>query len=69
MAECCNKVPITLKDGRIIYVPCGKCANCLEHKQNEFLVKSYRAALYYGKRWLITLSYSDESLPITSSIL
>lgn len=67
MAECCNKVPVTLEDGRVIYVPCGKCANCLEHKQNEFLVKSYRAALYYGKLWLVTLSYSDESLPISAS--
>lgn len=65
---CQHKVPVVCKDGRTIYVPCGKCEECLEHKQKEFMVRSYRAAVYYGSMHLITLSYDDACVPVSSSI-
>lgn len=72
MAECCQKVPILVTDGpykgQTIYVPCGKCANCLEHKQNEFLVKSYRAALHFGTFWMLSLTYSPEKVHISGCL-
>lgn len=64
---CKKKQPVTLRDGRVVYVPCGKCEECLEHKQKEFCVRSYRAAVYYGSLHLITLSYDDETIPVVGS--
>ena len=72
MAECCRKVPILVDSGpyagQTIYVPCGTCANCLEHKQNEFLVKSYRAALYFGSFWMLSLTYRPENVHISGCL-
>lgn len=74
MAECCQKVPIRIEDvnspyyGQTFYVPCGKCANCLEHKQNEFLVRSYRAALYFGSFWMLSLTYRDSEVHIAGCL-
>lgn len=65
---CKRKVPVTLRDGRVVNVPCGKCEECLEHKQKEFMVKSYRAAVYFGSLHLITLSYDDENIPVSGCV-
>lgn len=62
---CQNKVPVTTKDGRTVYVPCGKCEDCLEHKQKEFMVRAYRAAVYFGSMHLVTLSYDDDKIPVS----
>lgn len=72
MSECCQKVPILVQTGLLkgqtIYVPCGKCANCLEHKQNEFLVKSYRAAIHFGRMWMLSLTYSPDKVHISGCL-
>lgn len=65
---CRKKVPITSKDGKVFYVPCGKCEECLEHKQKEFCVRSYRCAKYYGSMILCTLSYDPQNIPLTACL-
>lgn len=76
---CQHKIPIqiggslALSDGhrnptRTVYVPCGKCDECLEHKQKQFVVQAYRAAVWYGSLHLVTLSYDDDHLPISGCI-
>ena len=68
MADCCRKVPIMDKRGKTHFVPCGKCENCLSNKQNDFLVRAYRAGIYYGNMHLLTLTYDDEHLPISGCV-
>lgn len=69
MAECRHKRPVSVPDGigksKIIYVPCGKCANCLANKQNDFLVRAYKCAINLGSLDLVTLTYDDNTVPIT----
>ena len=67
MCQCQNKVPIVVK-GRTVYVPCGKCDDCLENKQKQFVVQAYRAAVWYGSLHLVTLSYDDDHLPVSGSL-
>lgn len=69
MAQCRHKRPLAVPDGigrtKIIYVPCGKCANCLANRQNDFLVRAYKCAVNLGSLDLVTLTYDDNHVPIT----
>lgn len=73
MAECTNKIPITIqnpiyKDGVPCYeigVSCGKCARCLERRKMEWSfrmgVEMQRAKCAY----FVTLTYNQDNVPMT----
>ena len=45
-------------------VPCGKCPECLNAKQNDNAVLSYLEAVKRGKLVFATLTYNNETFPI-----
>ena len=51
---------------RTFVVPCGKCSECLNAKQNDNAVLSYLEAVKRGKLVFATLTYNNESFPIKS---
>lgn len=65
---CLNPVPITRElCGRKYtqYVPCGKCNECVKNKQNEYVVRSIEEAAKRGKVWFFTLTYNNDTVPVT----
>ena len=52
--------PITVK-GNIL--PCGKCTFCKIQKTKEWSVRLLCESLYWKKKSMVTLTYSDEFLP------
>lgn len=46
-------------------VPCGKCVECRKAQQNEFVYKCVESAKQYGSVWFITLTYNNNSVPVT----
>ena len=49
---------------RTILVPCGKCIECLNKKQNEWFTRLYSEALMHSSFIFFTLTYSDKHLPL-----
>lgn len=45
-------------------VPCGKCSECLNAKQNDNAVLSYLEAVKRGKLVFATLTYNNDTFPI-----
>lgn len=46
-------------------VPCGRCVECKKAQQNEFVYKCVESAKQYGNVWFITLTYNNDSVPVT----
>lgn len=51
-----------------IPVPCGKCFECLCRRQNSFMYRAYREAKQYGNMYHLTLSYSEDTVPMAKSL-
>lgn len=51
-----------------IPVPCGKCCECLAQRQNNFMIRTYREAMKYGKMYHLTLTYDEAHLPVAKSL-
>lgn len=49
-------------------VPCGKCINCLRNKQNAMVSRCLEESDKRGSFAFVTLTYSDENLPIAQSL-
>lgn len=49
-------------------LPCGKCIECLQKKQNQFVVRFQEEAKKRGSLHFITLTYKDECLPLAQSL-
>ena len=65
----CQK-PVYLKfrtGSEYVGLPCGKCPECLQTKGNEFAVRVVREAVNVKEFWFVTLTYSDENLPLLLS--
>lgn len=45
-------------------VPCGKCAECVKDKQNEFVIRSIEEQRKRGSMWFVTLTYSKDNVPV-----
>lgn len=45
-------------------VPCGKCVECLKKRQQDISVRAQREAQKRGSMHFVTLTYSDEYLPL-----
>lgn len=59
------KHPVTKKE---ILVPCGRCVECMKDKQNDVAVMCVREAEKRGSFEFVTLTYSNESIPMYFSI-
>lgn len=44
-------------------VPCGKCLNCLENDQNDWIARNMLEMEFCQSAYFITLTYNDEHLP------
>lgn len=49
-------------------VPCGKCPECLNMKQNDNAVLSYLEACKRGKLVFTTLTYNNDSFPVRERV-
>lgn len=68
---CTSPIEIRRKYAGKVYktvVPCGKCAECLNKKQNENAVLSFIEACKRGKLVFVTLTYDNDSFPLRSRI-
>lgn len=53
---------------KYVYVPCGKCPECLKSKQNKWYVRFYLEDRYWKTQgayhsWFLTLTYDNAHLP------
>lgn len=46
-------------------VPCGKCPECLKDRQNSWKLRLMEESKNYAYLYFFTLTYNDESLPVT----
>lgn len=49
-------------------LPCGKCQECMQKRRNSIVFRCYNEAKKRGKMDFVTLTYNDESLPISHSL-
>lgn len=62
--------PITLKkknvDGsfREVFVPCGKCEECLSKKHSAFALEAVLEARAASSMWFVTLTYRNGTVPV-----
>lgn len=53
----------SLDGNHAIQVPCGKCAECLRTKQNDYMVRIYEEMMQVNKSCFITLTYAPKNVP------
>lgn len=64
---CVSPLEIHKKVAGRIYkyvVPCGKCSECLNKKQNDNAVLSFLEAVKRGKLVFVTLTYNNDTFPL-----
>lgn len=65
---CLNPVSKTYRFGKYSVVrtfACGKCTECLRHKQSDYAIGAYRTAEHYGNKVeFVTLTYRPVSIPV-----
>lgn len=58
------RFPILLAiEKRQIYVPCGKCAWCLDSLRNEWFFRLKQESMHHQFTSFVTLTYRDQDLP------
>lgn len=55
--------PVWLKEKQV-FVPCGKCSECLKHAGNDFAVRVIRECQNCKGFHFVTLTYDDDHLPL-----
>lgn len=48
---------------KTMLIPCGKCAECLKQKQNDYMVRIYEELMQVNKACFVTLTYSNSNVP------
>ena len=51
-----------------VVVPCGKCVQCLQSRQNDIAFRAANEADKYGSMHLLTLTYKNSMLPIACTL-
>ena len=59
---------IRLSKFDVVPVPCGKCIECLKARQNALVSRALEESQKRGSFVFLTLTYSDEYLPIAQSL-
>lgn len=49
-------------------LPCGVCPECLRKRQSAYAVRAYKESLHCKSLHFITLTYNDESCPVSSTL-
>ena len=49
--------------GKLVTVPCGKCAACLSSRRESWTIRLLEEAKVFLFNYFLTLTYSDENLP------
>lgn len=57
-----NLSPVLYPDG--LEVPCGKCLHCRKQYARQWSTRLYHELSYHEKSCFITLTYSDENVPV-----
>lgn len=55
----CNK----FENNKIVYVPCGKCIQCMYSRSKSWEIRSVFGLQDYSEKCCLTLTYNDEHLP------
>ena len=50
-----------------IWVPCGKCAFCLQQRQADWIFRIEKEARYSKNAHFVTLTYDDEKVPVSQN--
>lgn len=67
---CLNPIAIPSRTGsEYVFVPCGKCPECLKTLGNEFAVRVVREAQSAKSFHFVTLTYRDDTLPIYEKLV
>lgn len=56
-------VPDKVRPGKVISVPCGKCAGCLSHRADEWRTRLNVELSQHRFNFFVTLTYSDDFVP------
>lgn len=51
-----------------MFVPCGKCLNCLKKRQSDYSTRIYREAQKGCKMWFVTFTYRPDALPFAQRL-
>lgn len=51
----------------LMHLPCGKCCECLASRQNSWKLRLLEESSNWKYLYFFTLTYSDESLPLSDS--
>lgn len=51
-----------------VELPCGRCIDCLKSRSSEWALRCEHEARLHAQNWFITLTYSDENLPLDGSL-
>lgn len=63
---CTSPITIKFEDETGLHamnVPCGKCAECLKTKQNDYMVRIYEELMQVNKACFVTLTYAPKNVP------
>lgn len=61
--------PVRLLDGdNVVFVPCGKCVNCMRNKQNDWIFRLSQEQLSWQYTYFVTLTYRDNDLHFVCSL-
>lgn len=70
MRQCFSPLSVPRPDGRgitdRISVPCGKCPACDLNRVDDWTLRAKHETDYSYNAWFVTLTYSDENLPVNS---
>lgn len=61
---CVNPYIAKTKDGKSIPVPCGKCLDCRQQYQNEWIFRLTQECKRTNFPCFVTLTYNDDNLPV-----
>jgi len=69
VGACKSPWPVTIGDGRILPMPCGKCLACRIRRRSAWTIRMLHEIQGHKDSSFITLTYADEHLPIRGSDL
>lgn len=66
--QCTNPYTLTMADGQMVELPCGRCTSCKIAHAREWVVRLLHELQYAKSAYFVTLTYDDEHLPPDGSL-